>query len=109
LPAAGAGCGTNASYVTCPSALTAAQALTGNSSQLLITNAKYTGSCTLNKAPGMILVTNFTCHYLGSSMPLGAMTHAFRCCFRMQNTAITSSTVLPQLISSSRRQLSFHA
>lgn len=58
---------------TCPSALAAAQALTGNNAQLPISNAAFSGPCTAGGIQAWLLITNFGCHYLASKMPLGEL------------------------------------
>jgi hypothetical protein len=58
----------------CVSALSAAQALTGNSAQLAISNAAFSGVCTAGGKESMLLVTSFGCHHLASQMPQGEHT-----------------------------------
>jgi hypothetical protein len=67
-PAAAAGC--DPVVTSCPSALAAAQALTGNNPQLTVTNAAFSGACG-GGIEGMLLITDFGCHYLATQMPLG--------------------------------------
>jgi hypothetical protein len=67
-PAAAAGC--DPVVTPCPSALAAAQALTGNNPQLPVTNAVFSGVCG-GGVEGMLLITEFGCHSLASKMPLG--------------------------------------
>lgn len=63
-------------YTTCPSALAAAQMLTGNSPFLPITNAAWSGPtapCTATNC-SFILISSFgTCHFLRTAMPTGAL------------------------------------
>jgi hypothetical protein len=71
LPAA-ADCVEGDPVVTpCPSALAAAQALTGNNAQLPVSNAAFDGACTAGGVEGMLLITTFGCHHLATTMPLG--------------------------------------
>lgn len=56
---------------SCVFALSAAQALTGNSAQLVVSNAAFSGVCTAGGIESMLLVTSFGCHYLASQMPQG--------------------------------------
>uniref|UniRef100_A0A383W8B1 Peptidase M11 gametolysin domain-containing protein n=1 Tax=Tetradesmus obliquus TaxID=3088 RepID=A0A383W8B1_TETOB len=73
-PAAAAACVGGDPVVTpCPSALAAAQALTGNSAQLPVSNAAFSGACTPGGVEGMLLISSFGCHHLNSTMPLGAV------------------------------------
>jgi hypothetical protein len=71
LPAA-ATCAEGDPVVTpCPSALAAAQALTGNNAQLPVSNAAFDGACTVGGVEGMLLIDTFGCHHLATIMPLG--------------------------------------
>jgi hypothetical protein len=69
ISVAGGNCSTNAIY-TSPTAAQAAQALTGNSPQLVISNPMLNST---TPVPAMLLITNFSCHYLATSMPQGEM------------------------------------
>jgi hypothetical protein len=71
LHAAAACAGGDSVVAPCPTALAAAQALTGNNAQLPVSNAAFSGRCTPGDAVGMLLITDFGCHYLAASMPLG--------------------------------------
>eukprot|EP00878_Enallax_costatus_P023680 GHUV01025211.1.p1 GENE.GHUV01025211.1~~GHUV01025211.1.p1 ORF type:complete len:215 (+),score=46.66 GHUV01025211.1:533-1177(+) len=74
--ATGQTCTTNATYTACPSALEAAQYLTGSNSLLPIANAYWNATANCN-APGFvpyIKITDFgPCHYWNISMPAGAL------------------------------------
>lgn len=76
-PAAAQACD-SAVFTACPSALAAAQVLTGNSSLLPISNAAFTtpsGCNTTNSKVGLLIITSFgsnPCHYLGQNMSTGA-------------------------------------
>lgn len=71
--AGGVACTTPATYTTCPTALAAAQLLTGNSTFLPVTGASWGGStgavCTWSR----LLIGDFGCTYLAASMPAGAL------------------------------------
>jgi hypothetical protein len=77
LDHAAAACAGGDPVVTpCPTALAAAQALTGNNAQLPISNAAFSGRCASGVAEGMLLITDFGCHYLAPQMPLGKFLYA---------------------------------
>ncbi|KAF6257103.1 hypothetical protein COO60DRAFT_1461341 [Scenedesmus sp. NREL 46B-D3] len=73
-PAAAACAGGDPVVTPCPSALAAAQALTGNSAQLPVSNAAFSGACTAGGIEGMLLITGFGCHQLASQMSLVLLT-----------------------------------
>jgi hypothetical protein len=73
-PATAACAGGDPVVTPCPSALAAAQALTGNSAQLPVSNAAFSGACTPGGIEGMIYITSFGCHHLATTMPLGEHT-----------------------------------
>lgn len=61
-----------ANCILCPDATVAAQHLTGNSAQLPISNAAFSGSCdSAYNSKGYILITNMSGHELAPLMPLG--------------------------------------
>lgn len=67
-------CSTNATYQACPSALEAAQFLTGSNSLLPITKAFWnaTADCNVVGKTPVIKITDFgPCHYWASSMSAG--------------------------------------
>jgi len=57
----------------CPTALAAAQALTGNSPLLPVSNAAFSGTCTVGAVEGFSLITAFGCHHLAQYLPQGQM------------------------------------
>jgi hypothetical protein len=70
-PTAAACAGGDPVVTPCPTALAAAQALTGNSAQLPVSNAAFSGACTPGGVEGMLYITSFGCHHLATAMPLG--------------------------------------
>jgi hypothetical protein len=73
LPAAATCAGGDPVVTPCPSALAAAQALTGNNAQLPVSNAAFSGACTVGGVEGMLLIDTFGCHHLATTMPLGKL------------------------------------
>lgn len=83
----------------CPTALAAAQLLTGNSSFMPISSATITGTCDATKTQWAIANSFPACHYLGVSMAAGelpsAVQHMPGACTQQQQQASCEALVQP--------------